>query len=90
MRGCLWFLSSLMANCQVISVSDRAALPRLAAICSRIHQSTSDSIRSTARAPSRTGLGKPLPPPAWPRIVWWLLTGGGSHIGVKVADARVK
>ena len=42
----------------MVSVSDHFALPRLAAICSRIHASTSDSIQPMARAPSRTGLGK--------------------------------
>ena len=55
---CRWPLSSLMANCQMISVSDHSALLRLAAICSRIHASTSDSIQPTARAPSRIGWGK--------------------------------
>ena len=34
------------------------ALPRLAAICSRIHASTSDSSQPTARSPSRIGWGK--------------------------------
>ena len=43
---------------QLVSVSDHSALPRLAAICSRIHASTSDSIQPMARAPSRIGLGK--------------------------------
>ena len=55
---CRWPLSSLIANCQMISVSDHSALLRLAAICSRIHASTSDSIQPTARAPSRIGWGK--------------------------------
>ena len=55
---CRWPLSSLIANCQMVIVSDHSALLRLAAICSRIHASTSDSIQPTARAPSRIGWGK--------------------------------
>ena len=56
--GCRWPLSTLITNCQMILVSDHSVPPRLDAICSRIHASTSDSIQPTARAPSRTGWGK--------------------------------
>ncbi len=42
----------------MVIVSDHSALLRLAAIWSRIHASTSDSIQPTARAPSRIGWGK--------------------------------
>ena len=41
----------------MIAVSDYSVRTRLAAICSRIHASTSDSIQPMACAASRTGWG---------------------------------
>ncbi len=69
----------------MVSVSDHFALPRLAAICSRIHASTSDSIQPTARAARhrRPPIGG-QDPPSGNR-----LKGGSAGWGLETEDRVV-